>query len=84
MEYAAKRCELNAHTLRRRLLEEDTSFNQIKDDIRRTIALNLLRDCSANIHAISLEAGFCDTSSFSRAVKKWTGYYPSQYREKIH
>ncbi|HEY3699943.1 MAG TPA: AraC family transcriptional regulator ligand-binding domain-containing protein [Spongiibacteraceae bacterium] len=82
MEYAAKQCELNSHTLRRRLSEEGASFNQIKEDVRRVVALNLLADNSKSICEISIEAGFSDTSSFSRAMKNWTGFYPSEYRSR--
>lgn len=83
MDEAAGYCHLTTATLRRKLLEEGTSFTQIKDNIRRDIALKLLRVRNIAIDAITAEAGFCDTSSLSRAVKNWTGMYPKQYRHSL-
>lgn len=83
MEKAADHCHLTAATLRRKLLEEGTSFTQIKDNIRRDIALKLLRVRNVAIDAITAEAGFCDVSSLSRAVRNWTGMYPKQYRHSL-
>lgn len=83
MEEIAKQYHLSSQTLRRRLEEENTSFRQIKDDIRREVVMKLLKTPSASLLDITRDGGFSDTSALARAVKGWTGLYPKQYRDMI-
>ena len=75
--------ELNmtTHTLRRRLKDENNSFQEIKDSIRRDRALLLLDDPALALHDISITLGFSESAAFNRAFKKWTGLTPGLYRE---
>lgn len=82
MEDIAKQYHISSQTLRRRLDEENTSFRQIKDDIRRDVVMKLLKT-NATLLDITHDGGFSDTSALARAVKGWTGLYPKQYRDMI-
>ena len=67
-------------TLTRRLREERTSYLQIKDHLRRTVALQLLATTELTVETISDRVGFADLSSFHRAFKKWSGTTPQAYQ----
>lgn len=67
-------------TLTRRLCEEATRFLQIKDQLRRSRALQLLIANQLPVEAIADRVGFADLTTFHRAFKKWTGTTPLAYR----
>ena len=69
------------HTLRRRLMEEDTSYRDIKNQTRLDAALYYLGMYKLSIEQISERAGFSEASAFIRAFKNWTGLPPDQYRK---
>lgn len=66
-------------TLTRRLKDEGTSFLEIKDRLRRTIALQLLLEAKISVVAISFQLGFTNLSTFHRSFKKWTGTSPQAF-----
>jgi AraC-like DNA-binding protein len=67
-------------TLRRRLEAEGTTFQTIKDELRRDSAIHRLSHGSSSVTAIATELGFQEPSAFRRAFKKWTGVQPMHYR----
>lgn len=67
-------------TLRRRLENEGLTYQSLKDDLRRDMAINLLCDTKASVEEIALKLGFKENSAFHRAFKKWTGLSPGAYR----
>lgn len=82
-ETIAHNLNTSPQTLRRRLRSENTSFQEIKDNLRRDIAIvHLTRDQLA-IDEIAHRAGFTETSTFHRAFKKWTGVTPGAYRSRF-
>ncbi len=80
MEDAASENNMSSQTLRRRLEEEGTSFRQIKDNVRRKVAMQWLRDPAVPIAEVARLSGFADPNGLSRAVKSWTGKSPSEFR----
>jgi AraC-like DNA-binding protein len=66
--------------LRRRLDEEGQSFQSIKDQLRRDLAINYLKHSSKSVTEIAIDLGFAEQSAFHRAFKKWTGMRPGEYR----
>jgi AraC-like DNA-binding protein len=67
-------------TLRRRMEAEGQSYQAIKDQLRRDMAINLLSNSALSVMDIAAELGFAETSAFHRAFKKWTGANPGEYR----
>jgi AraC-like DNA-binding protein len=82
MEEIADRLHVTSRTLRRRLLQEDTSFSDILDDVRRSFATEYLRTTSMSIESIALLVGFTDVSNFRAAFRKWIGQSPTEYRKQ--
>ena len=80
-EWIAEQLNTSPQTLRRRLKTENTSFQEIKDNLRRDIAISHLTRETLSINEIAFRAGFTETSTFHRAFKKWTGLTPGAYRE---
>jgi AraC-like DNA-binding protein len=78
----ADRLFMTTPTLHRRLKEEGTSYQQIKDHYRRDIALEKLRSGAITSSQLAELLGFSDSSTFHRAFKKWTGQTPLEYREQ--
>ncbi|WP_245708024.1 helix-turn-helix domain-containing protein [Celeribacter baekdonensis] len=66
----------------RRLSTENTSFQTIKDGLRRDLAI---RDLAAgkSINAIAQDTGFASTANFHRAFKQWAGTTPVTYRRTL-
>ncbi|MFK8019548.1 MAG: AraC family transcriptional regulator ligand-binding domain-containing protein [Pseudomonadales bacterium] len=77
----AERLGMSSSTLRRRLMEENTSYQKIKDDCRKSMAIDYLHQYDYKIHEIGDLLGFAETSSFVRSFKKWTGMTPKTYRD---
>ncbi len=69
-----------ASTLRRKLALEGQSYQSLKDQVRRDLAIARLDNGDGNFSDLAFELGFADTSAFYKAFKKWTGSTPGQYR----
>lgn len=67
-------------TLRRRLHEEGASYQEIKDQLRRDLAISYLCHSKRSVMDIALELGFSERSAFHRAFRKWTGASPGEFR----
>lgn len=76
----ASALHLSLRTLTRRLAEEGTTFQAIKDELRRDAAIQWLTKTDTPIAAIGQEVGFKDPNTFHRAFRKWTGSTPGAYR----
>lgn len=71
---------MSARTLRRRLDKEGISYQRIKDNARRDIAISLLSRDRLTVSDVAEQVGFSDPSAFHRSFKKWTGQSPGSYR----
>lgn len=73
---------LSASTLRRRLREEGTGFQRLKDQWRKTRAIYLLKSTDASLQQIAQALGFSEASAFHRAFQGWTGENPGVIRQQ--
>src|SRR5581483_1362707 len=67
-------------TLGRRLEAEGTTFQLMKDDVRRDLAIHHLHETTRTVGEIARDLGYEDVSAFRRAFKKWTKSRPGSYR----
>ncbi len=72
-EQIAESLNVSARTLQRKLGHAGTTFKQILDDTRRTLALAYLSAQQHSVGQITYLLGFSCSSSFTRAFRRWTG-----------
>ena len=77
---AAASLGMTPRTLIRRLKGEGSSFQDIKDALRRDMAIQSLQQGEASIDSIALETGFSASANFHRAFRQWTGRTPGSFR----
>ncbi len=80
----AKKLGVSSRTLSRKLANEGLSFKAILDELRQQLALQYLRTTEFSIDEITHLLNYSDAANFSRAVKRWTGLTPKQYRMNNH
>ena len=78
---AAQSLNLTPRTLMRRLDAEGTSFQAIKDGLRRDIAIRDLSRGLKSVEEISQDVGFASAANFHRAFRRWTSATPGAYRK---
>jgi AraC-like DNA-binding protein len=78
----AKMLALSTRTLSRKLTEEGTTFEKVLDDLRRSLALQYIKDPGISLSQIAYLLGYEGSSSFNHAFMRWTGSSPSAVRSE--
>ena len=81
LEQMADQLNMSPRTMRRKLMEEHTSYKHILNDIRKIRAMTLLQTTDLPMEKVALHLGFSEVSSFYRAFKSWTGQTPNTFRK---
>lgn len=79
---AAQRLHLGESTIRRKLAEEGTSFRQVLDEVRFTVALGMVQTTDLPISSIAEHCGYESPSRFSIKFRLMYGASPSELRIK--
>lgn len=82
LDAVAERLNIKPRTLRTRLGEAGTSFNQVLSQFRYRLACRLLAATDESIDEIVYLTGFSEPSTFYRAFKRWSGMTPIEYRRR--
>jgi AraC-like DNA-binding protein len=82
MEGIAKELATTSRSLRRRLTEEGTSFRVLVDEVRETLAEQLLSTAGLSVDAVGERLGFANTAGFISAFKRWKGVPPGAWRSR--
>ena len=80
-ETVAKRLYRSRSTLQRQLGAEGTSYRQILESTRRSLAEQYLRSKDYSQAEVAFMLGFTDQSNFARAFRRWTGMSPGEFRK---
>jgi AraC-like DNA-binding protein len=81
MPQIANMLNLSPRTYRRRLDDEQQSFQKLLDQVRGEHATRYLQNTRLPLSSIAYMVGFSDSSNFRRAYRKWTGKSPREVRE---
>ena len=73
---------MSARTLHRQLQEEGASLQELKDAVRRDVAVAQLQRTARPLKQIAEAVGFQNEKSFIRAFKGWTGTSPEAFRQQ--
>jgi AraC-like DNA-binding protein len=74
---------LHERTLQRRLKAEDTSFEALRDDVRRELAQSYLAQKDVPLSHIAEMLGYAESSAFTRAARRWFGETPRDVRRRM-
>jgi len=80
LAFVAGRMGMHARTLNRRLAGEGTTFREVREDVRREAACQLLENTDRPAHQIADILGYSDATAFSRAFRRWSGMAPAKWR----
>ncbi len=79
----SKEMGISKRTLQSRLKEEETSFRDILENTRVTLAKKYIKE-NHTVEDITFMLGFKEASVFRRTFKKWTGFTPGEFRQSAH
>ena len=74
---------ISVQTLHRHLKQSGTSYQKIKDNLRREVAIQKLVNEKMTVEQVSELVGFTEARSFTRAFKQWTGLTPREYCRQV-
>lgn len=73
---------MHPRTLQRRLKDEGKSFESIKDEVRREVALRYLRRAEISFAQLAEKLGYAQQSVLSRSCYRWFAASPQELRER--
>lgn len=79
----ASALNLSERTLQRLLSAEGTSFSKLLEEVRKEAARRYVEVTHFSVSKIAFALGFNDSGNFSRAFKRWFGYAPHIYRQRL-
>jgi AraC-like DNA-binding protein len=80
METIAGLLHVTTRTLRRRLDDEGTSYRELVEEVRQTLAHELLKKAGMKMEEVAERLGYSDATSFAHAFRRWKGHSPSELR----
>lgn len=75
VDAVAKHLAVTTRSLQRRMKEEGSSFNAVREEVRRDLAHRYIDEGMA-LSEVAFLLGFSEPSAFFRAFKRWTGLTP--------
>jgi AraC-like DNA-binding protein len=71
---------MSARSFTRHLAQEGTSFGEVLDRLRHSLALRYLEDPHISLQQIAWLLGYSEIGAFNHAFKRWTGTSPGRAR----
>jgi AraC-like DNA-binding protein len=80
IEHLARATGTSVRTLQRRLKHAGVNYSDLQNDVRKTLALNLLENETMALAEIAFSLGYSEVSAFNHAFRRWVGQSPGDYR----
>ena len=80
IEHLARVTGTSVRTLQRRLKDAGVNYSDLQNDVRKTLALNLLENETLALAEIAISLGYSEVSAFNHAFRRWMGQSPGDYR----
>jgi len=80
IETVAEKMHMSSRTLRRHLREQNTSYQDLLNEIRFGLAKDYLRTTNFRLDQIAELLGYSEPGNFTHAFKRWAGVPPKTYR----
>ena len=81
IERIAATLSMHPKTLQRRLKRENVTFQQLVDDVRRSLAADHLASSALSFSDVATLVGYAGQTPFIVACRRWFGVTPKAYRE---
>ena len=76
----ASELAMSERSIQRSLGEEQTSYRQLVDEVRKNLAIEHLSRPGTSATDVAFLLGFSEPSAFTRAFRRWTGAAPTEFR----
>lgn len=73
---------VSPRTLQRKLKDEGISYQDVADEVRKSLAIHYLEEGGYPVKEISYMLGYNELSAFTRAFKRWTGRTPVSFQKE--
>ncbi|MBO9151614.1 AraC family transcriptional regulator ligand-binding domain-containing protein [Chitinophaga sp. GCM10012297] len=83
IEDAALGLNITVRTLQRKLSDEQTSFREVANEVKKELALHLMKNPAVSITEVAGILGYNDLPAFRRAFKLWTNATPKTARQRL-
>ncbi|WP_248925256.1 AraC family transcriptional regulator [Paenibacillus hamazuiensis] len=80
LQQTADAFKMSSRTLQAKLKEEDVSYNDLAQRVRKEFAVSYLAKWEHSVAEIAYLLHYSEPSAFQNAFKKWTGFTPGEYR----
>jgi AraC-like DNA-binding protein len=80
MDTIAEELHIDTRTLRRHLEREGSSYRALLDEVRDTLAVEMLTTAGLTVSEVAARLGYAEPASFTHAFTRWRGVPPSEYR----
>lgn len=83
IEEAAAYLDMTVRTLQRKLMDENTSFRNIANEVKKELALHLMNNPKTSLTEVADILGYGDLPAFRRAFKGWTKATPKAIKQQL-
>jgi AraC-like DNA-binding protein len=80
LDDVAESLRITPTAIQRKLASEGLIYRELVEVIRRELAIAYMKQRHLPFSEIALLLGYSELSAFSRAVHRWTGRSPREYR----
>ncbi len=83
MDAMAKKLHIGTRTLRRRLKEEQTTYQEVVTEFRLAMAQRYLGETTLPANEVAALVGYSDPANLYRTFRRVTGQTPKEYRARL-